>query len=134
MTDRLRRQQTLIGALVLVLAAFTVVQTFYFQHRADSQQSCVERKFSEFSHVSKIRARLGEQETGATRHVLMVYARAAGLVKDKKNQQLTPAQQKKFTAELVRALVSYAHTTADIQRERQRHPVPPYPAGACDLQ
>lgn len=129
--ERLRRRQLIEGFVLLLLAIFTVAQSLYFSVQNNNQQQCFERKFTEFSAVSKIRAGLATEETAATRRVLMVYAQAAGLVKDKEDQKLTPAQQKRFTAKLVDALVHYARATQRIQEQRREHPVPPYPVGAC---
>lgn len=130
--SRLRRRQRLLGVFVLLLALFTVTQATYLTVQDRDQNACFQRRFTELSEVSKIRAGLAEEETHATAGVLRVYARAAGIVQDKPGYQLNPRQQKFYQTLLVKRLLQYGRATKRIQQERQDHPVPPYPVGSCD--
>lgn len=130
--DRLRRRQRLLGALVMILAVFTVTQATYLTVQDRDQNACFQDRFTELSRVSRIRAGLSEQETRATADVLGVYAKAAGIVKDKPGYKLTPKQRARLNKQLVVVLLKYGKTTDRIQRQRREHPVPPYPVGTCN--
>lgn len=130
--DRLRRRQRILGVVVLVLAIFTVTQATYLTVQDRAQNKCFQDRFTELSHVSAIRADLAEKETRATAGVLGVYARAAGIVKDKPGYKLSPAQQERLNGQLVKKLLEYGKKTAEVQQERREHPIPPYPVGTCD--
>lgn len=129
--DRLRHRQRVLGLVVLLLAVFTLAQATYLTVQDRDQNRCFQTRFTELSRVSKIRAGLAEQETAATAGVLDVYAQAAGIVKDKPGYKLDPADQERLKKLLVHRLLAYSETAARIQRERQQHPVPPYPIGTC---
>jgi len=130
--ERLKRRQLIEGAVLILLAVFTVLQGIYFNLEDRSQRACFEEKFTELSKVSKLRSELAERETAATSNVLRVYAKAAGLVKDDPTQELKPKDEARLQRELVAALLSYQDEITAIENSREKNPVPPYPIGVCE--
>lgn len=130
--ENLRRRQRIEGVIVILLAIFTVFQAVLFNIEDRAQRDCFESKFSDLSYALDARAGLAERESRATRDVLLVYAEAAGILKDDPTKELTPAQQEALQVKLVKTLLTYKSEIEDIQRERRDNPVPPYPVGICD--
>ena len=130
--ERFRKRQLVEGLVLMLLAIFTVIQSVYFSVQNRDQQECFERKFTELNKSLIIRGKLGGKETHAERQIWMVYARAAGLIKDPEHPHLDPKDRQQLNSELVKALLNYKEVTTEIQQDRKEHPLPPYPLGACN--
>lgn len=130
--EKFRRRQLVEGLVLILLAVFTVVQSVAFSFEDSDQRECFEEKFSELSYALEARAKLAERESTATRDVLLVYAEAAGILRDDPTKELTPQQQKDLQVELVKTLLRYQDEIVEVAREREQNPVPPYPVGVCE--
>jgi hypothetical protein len=109
-----------------------IIQSWYFNAQDRDQRGCFEEKFSELSVALDARADLTEKETAQNKALWLIYANAAGLVKDDPTKPLKPADQERLQRELVKQLLEYKDTITTIERERQKNPLPPYPVGVCD--
>lgn len=130
--ENFKRRQLMEGAVLILLAIFTVVQSVYFTQQAGNQQDCIQRKFSELSVALDARSSLSNQETNQNKQLWLIYAHAAGLLKSGHTDKLKPKDQKALQAQLVDQLLEYKRVITKIEREREKHPVPPYPEGACN--
>lgn len=118
--ERFRRRQLIEGAVLIVLAIFTVLQTISFNLEARDQQKCLEQSFSDLNQALETRAALGSRESAANRGVLDAFAAAAA----------NPAQYDR--KKLINTLLDYKKTMEQVSKERKQNPFPPYPAGKCD--
>lgn len=130
--ERLRRRQRIEGAVLVLLAIFTVLQSIYFNIEDRDQRECFERKFTASSMVSGLRADLASRETAATQNVLSVYADAVGARGGDVGKPLPPARLRELQVRMFEALMEFEQETDQIQRERRDNPIPPYPVGTCD--
>lgn len=136
--EAFRRRQLLEGVALVVIGIFIAAQSVYFNTqdtRQDdedmAQRSCFEKKFRELSVALDARAELTERETAQNKALWLIYAEAAGLLKDDPTAELTPKDQSKFQRKLVAQLLEYRKVINEIERDRRRNPVPPYPVGVC---
>ena len=146
--ERLKRRQIREGLVLILLAIFTVVQAVYFNLEDRQQSECVRDNFSEFARVTGFRADIGMQdselqrrETAVSKKIWLTFAEAAGVIKDDPSKPLPPDEQARLNGELVKNLLEYKETISEIeeereqlQRERRRNPVPPFPVGECNAQ
>lgn len=112
---------------MILLAIFSVLQGIYFQLNRNDTQACIEDKFRELSVALDVRAELVTQESRAIRQVLLSAASGAG-------EETTPEQARRAREKLGKDLLNYRQVAKDVDRQRQEHPVPPYPVGACDVE
>lgn len=112
--ERLRRRQRIEGTFVIVLAVLMILGGLYFNAEDAAQRACINDSFRELSRVQGIRADLIERESNA-------------------NQRVNLAEFKVSTeAEFLAEGARYERVMNKIQAERERNPVPPYPAGECE--
>lgn len=128
--ERLRRRQMFEGAALIAVGVLMLVQAFYFQGQADRQRQCLADNFSELSVALSVRGNLAERETAQNRQLWGIYAQAAGLLKHPEDE-LTPAQQRRFQVKLVDQLAEYQRVIRGIEHRRRETPLPPFPAGVC---
>lgn len=128
--ERLKRRQMIEGSLLVVIGIALLVQALYFQAKAADQRECLTTNFQELSVALDARGDLTQKETAQNKALWLIYARAAGLLKDPKGE-LTQKQQQRFQVELVDQLAEYQRVIKKIEEERKEHPLPPYPLGVC---
>lgn len=112
--ERLRRRQRLESFGIALLAVLLVAATLYFKGVSDAQQACLRNYISFSSHTSAVRARLLDEESAATRHVIV--------------SGLTAGSH----ADIERAKQQYDDAMQQIDRARAANPVQPIPKGVCD--
>lgn len=123
--ERLRRRQYIEGALLVVIGVLMLLQSAYFHSVDQDQSECLETNFAALSKALDTRSELQEQESSATRNVLLAFAKAAREVDAPKKRQLENREK------MIDALLEYDRITAHVQDQRDKHPFPPYPAGTC---
>lgn len=129
--ERLRRRQRTEGRFLILIGLAMVAQAWYFHSVDRGQSECVERNFSELSHSLDARSALTARETEQNKALWLIYANAAGLLKDDPTAELPPKKQTQLQRRLVGQLLEYRREITAIERERSEHPLPPYPAGEC---
>jgi hypothetical protein len=127
-----RSGQWLLGIFLVLMAVMTLGQAVYFNHEDQRQRLCFQEKFGELSVALDARSELTERETDQNKELWLIYAEAAGLLKDDPTAELPPEEQRKLQIELVEKLLEYREEITKIERERERNPLPPYPIGVCD--
>jgi hypothetical protein len=146
--------QVLEGLLILAIGIAMLIQSSIYNDRdekqndaiagnvqqlADTQddiievQECLAQVVSTITGVNRVRSGLVEDESKATRRVLLVFAEAAGLVREDPTQPLTPEDQDRLNVKLVKALLAYKRVTATVERERQANPVPDLDVDVCNI-
>jgi uncharacterized membrane protein YccC len=129
--ERFRRRQQVEGVFVVLLGVFTVGLAVHTEREDTAQQTCITSNLSDFRDALDYRASLGERESEKTKTVLMVYAKAAGILREDPNAELSERQQAAIRVDLVHALLDYRAAMREIARERKATPVPPFPTGEC---
>lgn len=122
--ERLRRRQRAEGAILILLAIFTVLQAIYFNEQDQRQRQCIHTEVANLSESLNARAELVRKESEASQRNWLVYAEAAGLIKDPAHPKLDKADQERLNKELVAALLNYKKVIAEVQKEREENPIP----------
>lgn len=117
---------------LILVGVLMILQSWYFNAEDRDQRACFEEKFSELSVALNSRSDLTERETSQNKALWLIYADAAGLVRDDPTQELKPKDQARLQRELVAQLLEYKKTITEIEQERKENPLPPYPVGVCD--
>lgn len=130
--EKLRRRQLVEGALLIAIGIGMLVQSAYFAGRDEAQNNCMSGSFRELSSALDARSDLNQRETSQNKALWLIYADAAGLVKDDPTKPLSKADQQRLQRQLVAQLLEYRRVIGQIERERQDNPVPPYPEGRCE--
>lgn len=112
--DELRRNQLIQGWLLVALGVFVALTTFYYAQRDASTRDCLELKVDQLSTAAGARADASEQETAATKKLLLNV--------DSANSQ----------KEFDKLLAQYKKAIEEVEQARIEHPLPPYPEGTCD--
>lgn len=112
--ERFRRRQRIEGVALLILGVLTIILAIYFRAQDTAQRECVADKFSELARVLQIRGDLQQRDANSQARVILRVAKADD------------------PSEVRSALDLYVSEQADIEAERARHPVPPFPAGSCE--
>lgn len=112
--ERLRRRQRINDIGIALLAGLLLFAWFYFQGRADAQDHCLTNYISTNSETSKVRSALVEQESKATRDIILNGTAA------------------KSREEFKKARDQYVSALKAIDRARDENPVQPFPKGVCD--
>jgi len=123
--EKLRRRQHILGIIVILLAIFSVLQALYFQRQRVETQNCIARNFAELSSALQARADLQERESSATEFMIVEFARYI--------RQRPPTEEERV-ARLLEIADLYERMVDDIQGDRQRNPIPPYPRGTCTVE
>lgn len=131
MTERSSWWPVIEGALLIVLGVGLVVQSSYFQGQNEQQRRCLGDNFRELTVTLTDRAQLAAQESEANKRVWLVWADAAGIVRDDPTQPLPPKEQARLQRDLVAALLDFKRVVDSVEVQRRENPVPPYPAGSC---
>jgi hypothetical protein len=126
-----RRGQVVLGVFILLLALFTVAQGVKSAQYERETQACIADKFRELSAALNARARLTERETSQNKALWLIYADAAGLVKEDPTEELKPKDRERLQRQLVAQLLEYKKVITEIEKERRENPLPPYPVGIC---
>lgn len=137
--ERLRRRQYIEGALLVVIGILMLVQSAYF-HKVDQdqrevdveQQQCLADNFQDLSVALDARSKLTSRETSQNKALWLIYAEAAGLLKDDPTGKLSKKDQNQLQIDLVHQLLEYRREITDIEKDRKAHPLPPYPVGQCN--
>lgn len=124
--------QLVEGVLLIVLGVGMVIQTSYFQDQNAVQRRCISDNFRELTVTLIARAELATREADASKRVWLVWADAAGLLRNDPTRPLPPKERARLQRELVDALLNFREVTDDVARERRDRPVPPYPEGECE--
>lgn len=132
MTPRDRRFVRIVGFGLIVLAIVTALQALAINRTANEQRACLSDNFRSLTETLTKRAELSTQETEASKRVWLVYAEAAGLLRDDPTEPLPPDDAERLQRELVDSLIDYEATINAVARERRDNPVPPYPEGECE--
>lgn len=112
--ERLRRRQRIEGTILLILGVFTILVSIYFRGQDAAQRECINSYISASSETSAIRSKLVEQESRATRRLLL---------------KGTSAETR---AEFQQARVQYVKSIKAIDQMRAANPLRPFPEGICD--
>lgn len=111
--ERLRRRQRRESAALAVLALALVVVFIYFRGQDAAQEQCINGYFSAQAKTQKVRSELVEDESRATRILLLKGTSA------------------KSRAEFQQARMDYVAALKDIDRKRDENPVQDFPEGLC---
>ena len=130
--ERLRRRQRIEGSALIIIALLMLGQSWYFNAEDRDQRACIQQNFVELSRALDARADLTQRETSQNKALWLIYAEAAGLVKDDPTAELKPKDQARLQRELVAQLLEYKREITEIEQERRENPLPPYPVGVCD--
>lgn len=103
----------------------------YVTIRVNQTQSCFQGKFAALSSTYEARASLAEQETSQNKALWLIYAEAAGAIKDPKHPKLSLQDQQRLNEKLIKQLLIYKQKIGEIEKQREQHPVPPFPSGTC---
>lgn len=112
--ERIRRRQLRNDWFIAFLALGLVLGWFYFDARDDARRECLSTFVEVNSETGAIRSRLVEQESQATRDLLLNGTSA------------------KSRAEFQRTRQRYVKALQEIDRARDANPVRKFPAGVCD--
>lgn len=112
--ERFRRRQLIEGFLLIFLSAAMVVQTAFFHFKSADQQKCFEHKIDALAQTLTVRSNANERDSAAINRVILDVANA-----DSQSQ-------------VERALKQYRREHRAIQEDRDAHPLPPFPPGACN--
>lgn len=126
-----RRRQVYLGVFVLLLSVFSVAEGVYFRHQDKLQRQCIERSFADLSAALQVRADLIEQDSAMNNKAWMVYADAAGVVRDDPTKPLPPKVLHHYQRRLVRTLLEYRRVERRIAQARDDNAIPPFPVGRC---
>lgn len=111
--ERLRRRQRIESAGIAILAFALVAVFIYFRGQDDAQERCFNNYFQAQAETAQIRSRLVEQESRATRDLLL---------------KGTAAQTKK---EFLSVRERYRANLRNIDEARANNPIPPFPEEVC---
>lgn len=130
--ERLRRRQRIEAFFLILVGVLMLGQTWYFNTQDSSQRECISDKFRELSIALDVRSESNEKETRAEKEIWLTYAEAAGALKNKPPQtELPEEQQNRLNKQLIDALLNYQSVVDEIQKDRKKNPLPPYPIGVC---
>lgn len=129
--ERFRRRQFAEGMVLILLGIGMLLQTAYFNHQDQEQRRCLGDNFAELTVTLTERARLASLESEANKRVWLVYAEAAGLIRDDPTKPVPPEDVPRLQRELVAALLNFQRVVDSVEDERENNPVPPYPVGSC---
>lgn len=135
----------LIATVMFALAIFSVGQAVYFSAQDNQQQDCFAGKIDDIVDNLQTRSKLATKDSALTaesqaldRGLWLIYADAAGLLKDDPTSELSPEEQEKLQIALVEGLVNYQEKTQDIAAQREQlaeqrasTPIPDFPTGEC---
>lgn len=130
--ERLRRRQRRETAAVLFVMLLTLGNIAYNNREEAKQRDCIVENFRDLSQALEIRADLAKRETTVSKNLWLIYAEAAGLIKDDPTKPVPPKAAERLQRELVAGLITYKATIEQVEVERTANPVPPYPVGTCD--
>ena len=119
----------IVQGLAIVLAI--ILLSAYFNVRLGQQQACFERRLQESSAIGAKRSALVEEETAQNKALWLIFAEAAGLLKNDPTKPLSKADQDRLNTELVKQLLQYKSKITRIESEREQLPVEPYRPGSC---
>lgn len=111
--EKLRRRQRREALFIGLLALALVSGWLYFRARTDTVLDCVVQYAENQSTTSKIRARITQRESDATRAVI------------------TGARRVKTPAQFDDLFDQYERRLGRIDRSRDRHPVPGFSIETC---
>lgn len=112
--EKFRRRQRLEGAGLLVLGAFTVLVSVYFNAEDRQQQECIREVVSDIQSNYEARSHISTREFAATREII--------------SRALTAETR----AAVIEAREDYFRSIRGIDRDRKRNPVPQFPLGECE--
>jgi hypothetical protein len=144
--ERLRRRQRIEGTVVALLGLFTIYLGYTNERTDAAQTECISRNFADFNATLSLRSDLAEKESNiarresyVTKKVLLIFAKAAGVLRDDPTKELPPKQGAALQVALVERLLDYEEVIEQLREERQqirsereKNPIPPFPEGRCD--
>lgn len=126
-----KQQSRRMFAQGLVLIVIIAALGTYFQVQSNQQETCFENQLATLSGNLADRAALNEKETAQNKALWLIYAEAAGLIKDPGDPELNEDDQSRLNTELVEQLLTYQVEIHKIEKERDQLPTEVYPAGSC---
>lgn len=133
--ERLKRRQLIEGAALIAIGVLMILQSWYFNAVDRDQRKCLADNFQDLSVALDVRADITDRETSQNKALWGLYAEAAGIIKESGKpvgEALTERQKAQLNERLVDQLLEYQREMDDIERDRRRNPLPPYPVGACE--
>lgn len=111
--ERLRRRQLIEGTTLIILGILMILQAWYFHHNDLIQKQCLADQITAVTKSYTARAEINQRDSEAKTKVIMEVANA------------------KTGPEVRAALDEFLTTQKNIDIDRKRHPVPPFPPGTC---
>ena len=121
---RMIAQGVILVLLMCVFAGYVIV-------RLDRTQACLQGKIEQLSGIYGTRSGLIEQETAQNKKLWLIYAEAAGAIKDPAHPHLSPPTQQRLNEELIKQLLTYKSTITHIEQKRAENPPPVFREGSC---
>ena len=109
-----------LGIFIMVLATFTVFSSLYFESQARAARNCTATKIREIVVAVTARNELAARSNVATQTVILA---AAAAQSEPDPDAATPMFRNAF--------LDYSRTVADIERDREKTPLPEFPPGEC---
>lgn len=130
--ERLKRRQTILASLVIVMGLTLILQSLYFRDQDVKQRDCLSTTMEQLTDSLEARSVGIENETRATHRIWKVYTQAAKDLRRTGAKQLPQSQKDRLQGRLIEALLHYDAVVNRVQQEREKNPIPPYPEGTCD--
>lgn len=111
--ERLRKRQIRNDWYIVILAVLLLAAFIYFRGQDNAQERCFNNYFQAQADTSKVRSKLVERESQATRDLLL--------------RGTTAESREEF--QKIRAL--YVKRIKAIDQAREDNPIPPFPEGIC---